>query len=264
MRRTATFSFVGAVLFGAVTMVVPQTAPILASAQDPPKACSRSLIFNFEAVHEERNREVPVWRIPEDSAFFFQDGMTIDADGAPNAYNPQNTGLDDLSNAGSPGDWGALAVDHDGAPYVQGRDDPYPGFYVSMTSLADRTKRDNDPTRYVDASKIPYIVLPHDVVVQTGARLGDFAAVFNVRNGRTSNAIFADIGTMGEGSVALADNLGLYSDARNGGTRGGIFYVVFSGSGNGKPRSNDEINERAASLLRDWGGPERMMSCSEN
>ena len=99
---------------------------------------------------------------------------------------------------------------------------------------------------------------------QTGARLGDFAVVLNVRNGKTSNAIFADVGTMGEGSVALADNLGLWSNAREGGTRRGIFYLVFSGSGNGKPRSIDEINEQAESLLRDWGGTERMLSCSAN
>ncbi len=123
---------------------------------------------------------------------------------------------------------------------------------------------ENDPARYVDASKIPYIVLPHEVPSRRARVLGTSPSVFNVRNGRMSNAIFADIGTMGEGSVALADNLGLYSDARNGGTRGGIFYLVFTGSGNGKPRSNDEINEQGASLLRDWGGPERMMSCSEN
>jgi len=234
------------------------------SAQDSPASCSRSLIFNFEATQADNVRQVPVWRMPDGSSFFFQDGMTIDADGAPNAYNPDNTGLDDLANAGFPGHWGALAVDHDGTPYIQGLDDPFPGYYVSTTSLSDRTKRSNDPRKYVDASKIPYIVLPHEVAAQTGARLGDFAVVFNVRNGKMSNAIFADVGTMGEGSVALADNLGLWSNAREGGTRRGISYLVFSGSGNGKPRSNDEINEQAASLLRDWGGTERMVSCSAN
>jgi Fungal chitosanase of glycosyl hydrolase group 75 len=263
--RRATLSFVaGALMFAAAATAGPATRPTLASGQDLPAACSRSLFLNFEANQADHIREVPVWRMPDSSVFFFEDGMLIDADGAPNAYNPQNTGLDDIANAGVPGDWEALAVDHDGLPYIQGPDDPFPGFYVSMTSLADRDKRSNDPTKYVDASKIPYIVLPREVVAQTGARLGDFAIVLNVRNGKMSKAIFADIGTMGEGSVALADKLGLWSDARDGGTRQGIFYLLFGGSGNGKPRSNDEINEQGENLLRDWGGPERVISCSKN
>jgi len=200
----------------------------------------------------------------EPQPFFFADGMTIDADGAPNAYNPQNTGLDDLANAGSPGNWGALAEDDTGEPYIQGPDDPFPGYYVSTTALSDRTKKPSDPNRYVDASKIPYIVLPSEVARGTGARLGDFAVVLNVRNGKQAGAIFADIGTMGEGSVALADHLGLWSNAREGGTRRGIFYLVFAGSGNGKPRSIEEINEQSAKLLQDWGGIERMTTCAAN
>jgi len=262
--RSAILFVVGSLFFGAAAIVCLSASATPASAQEPPAACSRSLIFNFEANQVDNLREVPVWRMPDSSAFFFEDGMTIDADGAPNAYNPDNTGLDDLANAGSPGHWGALAVDHDGMPFIQGLDDPFPGYYVSTTSLSDRSKKPSDPTKYVDASKIPFIVLPREVTVQTGARLGDFAVVLNVRNGKTSNAIFADVGTMGEGSVALADNLGLWSNAREGGTRRGIFYLVFTGSGNGKPRSNDEINEQAESLVRDWGGTERMLSCSAN
>jgi glycosyl hydrolase group 75 (putative chitosanase) len=262
-RATVLFVLAG-LLLGAAATVNPAAASALRGDDDSPAACSRSLIFNFEATQADNTREVPVWRIPDSSAFFFEDGMTIDADGAPNAYNPDNTGLDDLANAGSPGHWGALAVDHDGMPYIQGPDDPFPGYYVSTTSLSDRTRKPNDPRKYVDASKIPFIVLPHDVTTQTGARLGDFAVVLNVRNGKTSSAIFADIGTMGEGSVALADNLGLWSNAREGGTRRGILYLVFVGSGNGKPRSSDEINEQAEGLLRDWGGTERMVSCSAN
>jgi len=251
-------------LLGTAGIARPASIATGASAQDSPAACSRSLIFNYQATQVDNAREVPVWRMPDSSAFFFQDGMTIDADGAPNAYNPDNTGLDDLANAGSPGHWGALAVDHDGMPYIQGLDDPFPGYYVSTTSLSDRTKKPSDPRKYVDASKIAYIVLPPAVVAQTGARLGDFAIVLNLRNGKTSDAIFADVGTMGEGSVALADNLGLWSNAREGGTRRGIFYLIFGGSGNGKPRSNDEINDQAESLLRDWGGAERMITCSPN
>ena len=179
------------------------------------------------------------------------------ADGAPhNAYNAANTGLDDLSNAGEPGNWGGVIQDDDGNPYVQGANDPFPGFYVSCTALSDRRKGRTDPTRYVDASKIPYVVLPGGLARQAGARLGDLAIVFNLRNGKSSYAIFADIGTMGEGSVALARNLEIDEDARNGGAARGIRYVVFPGSGNGQPRALDEIYSEAEKQVQDFrGGP---------
>jgi Fungal chitosanase of glycosyl hydrolase group 75 len=254
---------VGTFAIGFASVAIPAVKQAGASS-DSPQGCPRSPLLNFQATLDGRTRVVSVWQEPEGSAFFFEDGMTIDADGAPNTYNPDNTGLDDLSMAGAPGHWEALAVDESGEPYIQGPDDPYPGYYVSMTALADRTKKPNDPKRYLDASKIPYIVLPREVIAQSGARLGDFTVVLNVRNGKISNAIFGDIGTMGEGSVALADRLGIWSDARNGGARGGIFYLVFAGSGNGKPRTNDEIEEQATGLLQAWGGTERLLSCSEN
>lgn len=178
--------------------------------------------------------------------------MSIDADGAPNAYSPDNAGIDDLQNAGEPGDWWALAVDSNGDPYVQGETDPFPGYYVSTTALWDRDKEARDPGRFVDASTIPYIVLPGSVARDTGARLGDFAMVFNRGNGKASYAIFADTGpSVGEGSVALAQKLGVRADARRGGARDNIVYVVFPGSGNGRPRSLDEISEETQKLLGD-------------
>ena len=204
---------------------------------------------------------VQLWRQREGSAFFFESSLYIDADGAPNAYHPDNIGLDDLSNAGTPGSWGGLA-DKDGVPYVQGPDDPFPGYYVSTTDLTDQTRAANDPARYVDASRIPYIVLPDDIETQTGAHSGDFAMVFNLQNGKSSPAIYADTGPpIGEGSIALAENLGLWSDARNGGTTRGILYVVFPGSGNGRPRPIEEINAEAEQLFQVWGGNEQLTAC---
>lgn len=148
-----------------------------------------------------------------------------DADGAPNAYNPENTELDDLKNAGEPGCWEGLVKNRNGNPFIRGPNDAYPGYYVSATALDDRTRPFNDPSRYVDASKIPYVVLPGNLAPELGARPKDFAAVFNLQNGRSSPAIFADDGPVdhiGEGSVALAENLGIRSDSRSGGTRRGI------------------------------------------
>jgi Fungal chitosanase of glycosyl hydrolase group 75 len=226
--------------------------------QDSQGACFGELLMNFEMRHDgEPERDIPIGRLSGSSAFFYESGMTIDADGAPNAYHPDNSGLDDLANAGTPGRWEGLAKDADGKPFIQGPDDPFPGYYVSATALADRSKPANDPTRYVDASRIPFVVLPGGMARQLGARPGDFATVFNQRNGKSSYAIFGDVGPydrIGEGSVALAENLGIRSDARNGGARRGILYLVFPGSGNGKPRTIEEINAEGQKLLQEWEG----------
>jgi hypothetical protein len=231
-----------------------------AEAQGSPERaqgeCSETLLLNFEMRHDgEVERDIPIGHLPGNPAFFYESGMTIDADGAPNAYHPDNSGIDDLGNAGAPGVWEGLAKDAHGEPFIQGPGDPFPGYYVSETALADRSKAINDPARYVDASKIPFMVLPGGLARELGARVGDFAMVLNERNGRSSYAIFADVGPtdrIGEGSVALAENLGIHSDARNGGTWRGILYIVFPGSGEGRPKSIEEINEHGQNLLRKW------------
>jgi hypothetical protein len=92
-------------------------------------------------------------------------------------------------------------------------------------------------------------VLPKDVADRVEARLGDFAFVMNLRNGKSSFAIYADIGTLGEGSVALADALGIPSDARHGGQSDGILYLLFAGSGNLRPRTIHEIQSEGEALL---------------
>ena len=193
-------------------------------------------------------------QLPDSQAFFFVSGMTVDADGAPTAYHPDDTGLDELVNAGVPAHWDGIVTDRAGDPWIQQGSDPSPGYFVRCTSLSDKTKELTDPARYVDASKIAYVVLPQDVADRRGVRLGDFAVVINLRNGKSSFAIYADIGTLGEGSIALAEALGIRSDARQGGESDGILYLWFPGSGNLRPRTIGEIqNEGEKSLLSHLG-----------
>jgi Fungal chitosanase of glycosyl hydrolase group 75 len=229
-------------------------------------ASTRSIQLAIVARDREgqHSREVPVWQSSDSRAFFFVSGMTIDADGAPNAYNPSDTGLDELANAGAPAHWEGIITDRDGNPLIQESSDPFPGYYISCTSLSDETKKFTDPTRYVDASKIPYVVLPHDVADHGGARLGDFAVVMNRRNGKSSFAIYADIGTLGEGSVALAEALEIRSDARDGGAVDGILYLLFPGSGNLRPRTIGEIQSEGEKLLFHWGGMDKLSACAES
>jgi len=233
--------------------------------QEPTKDCSSSEFFDFHVTHDDGPaHDVELYRQPESATFFFESSLSVDADGAPNAYHPDNIGLDDITNAGAPGSWSGVAADKSGELFIQGPGDPFPGYYVSVTDLSDRAKAANDPTRYVDASRIPYIVLPEGIEAQTGARPGDFAVVFNLQNGKRSPAIFADTGPedrIGEGSVALAESLGLWSDARSGGTTRGILYLVFSGSGNGTPRPIEEINAEVGKLFSAWGGNSQLTAC---
>ena len=207
--------------------------------------------------------KVPIWQFPNSDAFFFTSGMTIDADGAPNAYNPDDTGLDELANAGSPNSWNGIITDRQGNPLIQQASDPFPGYYISCTALADKTKEFSEPSRYVDATKIPYIALPEEIAQRGGARLGDFAFVLNLRNGKSSYAIYADIGTVGEGSVALAKTLGISANARDGGDSEGMFYMLFPGSGNMKPRTLGEIESEGEKLLSYLTGMRNVLSCSE-
>src|SRR5690348_319598 len=140
-------------------------------------AGSRLLDIVSRDRHNRHSRQVPVWQFPDSQDFFFVSGMTIDADGAPNAYNPNDTGLDELANAGAPGHWDGIITDRSGNALIQQERDPFPGYYISCTSLSDESKRFTDPTGYVNASKIPYVVLPKDVAERGGAKLGDFAVV---------------------------------------------------------------------------------------
>lgn len=206
-----------------------------------------------------------VWRIEGDGTFFFEAGMAIDADGAPDTYHPDDIGEDFLAYAGRPGNWGALVTDsgrRDGIPIIQGPGHPNPGYYISTTSLEDKTKPRDDPGRYVNSKDIPYIVLP--LGRRGGAKLGDFSVVVNRKNGKISYAIFADLGPknkIGEGSIAIARSLGINSNPKFGGVANGIVYVIFPGSGSGKPVPLPEINYRSEKIFKEWGGMEHLEAC---
>ena len=212
-------------------------------------------------------QNVPVYRFNNTDVVCFETGMKIDADGSPHAYNPQNTGLDDLKNAGKNGKWWGIETKNDkpeGEPVIQADTDATPGYYVSTTSLIDKSRNFKDPKRYVDAEKIPYFVLPPLVMNADDIIIGDIALIYNRKNDSLSFAIFADIGPLdkiGEGSFALANRLKINSDARKGGTDKGIIYLIFPHSGNRKPKTINEINDLGTRLFNNWGGIERFRKC---
>jgi hypothetical protein len=143
--------------------------------------------------------------------------MDVDVDGAPRAYGPPGSdALDSLRNAHMMGRRDAPVVGYlleDAPPHrpvVQGPRDPAPGYYVSQTAFEDESiENQRDPRRYVDATKISYVVLGQQAR-RMGARLGDFVAVYSKRTHRSAFGIVGDAGNPSgdEGSLHLLQALG--------------------------------------------------------
>lgn len=200
-------------------------------------------------------------RSPEDSgyAIIFKENMNIDADGSPRAYGPDNSGLDWTANGGKPGNWWAIVTDNgqkDGNPIIQRENDPFPGMYVCTTSLHDSTHNINDPLRYVNAEHVPYISLPLPVRQRAHISIGGFVWVFNTETGKSSYAIYADAGGnkgIGEGSMFLAESVGLKNNPKTGGgtDKNIIIYVVLPGTtfGQGYIPTSIQIQQRGLQLL---------------
>jgi hypothetical protein len=215
------------------------------------------------------------WRVFETTdqvAAVFRSKMAICADGAPRAYNKTDSlALDYLANAGRPGNWWALVTDSHGDPVIQGQNDPAPGYYVSTTALTNPGTTPATPAHYIDASTIPYVVLPaHRFANFTSIkplRLGDVGVAYNVANGTMAFAQFCDTGpagSLGEASIALADALGVNPNPKHGGvaTRQ-IVYVVFPGTGVGRGLNVSQINAAATTVFDTWGGLARLKSYAQ-
>ena len=214
-------------------------------------------------------------KFPDSNVYFYAtERMAIDADGAPNAYHPQDRGIDVLANAGFPnGGWkSVLVVDplDSTRPFVQS-DGPFAGFFVSKTTLQDSTRSEIDSRRYVDSTKVPYVVFPGKFHTLRGTgTMGDLAVVRNLRNDKVTAAIIADVGpknaALGEVSIRLAENLGGANvNPRTGAgmPKGPFLYVLFPKSRATPPwpLTSESIDRLATSALSAIGGWERVLAC---
>ncbi|MEP4889610.1 MAG: hypothetical protein ABJV04_06255 [Aliiglaciecola sp.] len=229
----------------------------------------------FEPWQEYKQQQL--LRNPTKSAFLFQtEHKAIDADGAPNAYHPENTGLDNYLNAGYPNSnwWNSVLVEDPSdptKPYVQKEGD-FAGYFISKTSLFDKSRADLDVSRYVDATKIPYLVYPGKFYNKKGTgRLGDIGVAFNLKSGEHSAFVVADVGpknaSLGEMSMALAEGLGGNNvNPRNGAgaPKGDILYVLFPFSSRSYswPLELDEIHKIGEELVGSIGGTASIMACA--
>lgn len=238
--------------------------------------------FQREGIAEELRMKVwkkygktRLFSIAESRAYcYVTDFMTIDADGAPNAYHPENTGLDHLRHAGYPGTswWKTVLVTDPGNPdrpfvMASGR---YSGYYLSMTALKDPARPVTDPARYVDASRVPYVVFPVTFSALNGVgSLGDIGIAVNLSTGESSPFVVGDLGPrnhpLGEVSIRLAERLGGREVSARTGPKeplGEILYIVFPGSGERYPwpQSPKNVERIALELLASIGGAEAVLA----
>lgn len=157
--------------------------------------------------------------------------MDVDADGSPNAYNPQNTGLDYNQNAkDEQGRWVGIALDINGNPFIQDSNDPSPGYYVSTTSYQLSQYHVSSPDRYLNAETIPYLVLPATIIEAVPEIcLGSSFYATNLQNEKFVNGIVGDAGPsdkFGEASMFTCSKLGLDSNPKDGGTDDKIIKIT--------------------------------------
>ncbi len=125
-----------------------------------------------------------------------------------------------------------MDIDSDGSPRAR---------QIDPTGQTRTSMRYTDG-RSVNAEVVPYMVLPGGQYEQFGIKLGDMCLVRNRENGKMAVAVFADVGPRqkrGEGSMALASELGLNPSPTRGGTsKPNIEYLVLPGTG--YPAKNQE------------------------
>jgi len=233
-------------------------------------------------------RDTNLYKHPSVSAYLFKTAyVKVDADGAPNAYHPDDLklncikgvgfkGLDCPANAGYPNQsWWPSALYPDPynptRAYIQQPPSPYAGFFVSQTSLFDGAKAKNDPARYVDSRTVPYLVFPGKFNSMSGTGLmGDFGYALNIMTGKASPFIVAEVGPpnaeFGEMSIALATELGGKDPNPRtgaGAPQGKTIYVVFPRSRNASawPLTNAQIAANAERLLENIGGLAVVEAC---
>ena len=210
-------------------------------------------------------------------AYVYRSGMSIDLDGAPNAYAPDGKGLhplDKLTNAYSVKDgkkqWYGVYTDKNGNPVTQPS-----GYYVTSTSLGYTQYSRRDQRRYIDATTVPYFVMPSptELLPTLGfpdVGLGDLAYVYAEDKEQGAAAIYADWNRkVGEASLATALAIG-HSEATPSGVtlpRGSsprmFLYVVFPRSGTGEPLDQADIAQRVANLLPQLHGIDQVQACLE-
>jgi len=223
--------------------------------------------MNIDFKPAEIFRGTRIFRQADNLAYAYETtNKPVDADGAPNAYHPDDIGLDLLANAGYPHtNWWKDVLVQDpndpSKPFAQ-TSGHFEGYFVAMTSLRSPTGDKTDPETYVDATRFPYVVIPSGFEhLPNVARAGDVGFATHLASGMTTTFIVGDSGggsgaKLGEGSIALFVSLGGQApNPRNGAgvPPGKIQYIIFPNSRKAVPkiwpRANQDIHDQAMDLI---------------
>lgn len=170
-----------------------------------------------------------------DGAWVIAAGFAIDCDGSPRCYGPNDSGLDYTANGG-PADapYGYELNPITGKPFIQGFDAPTyseatRGMYVSATTYQRRDYPPNDCRRYLNSEEVLFGVVPgHFRKHVKGIVIG--CKMIVRYKGVEVVAVGGDVGPRwGEGSIALANALGVPSNARHGGVGSGVEWRTYPG-----------------------------------
>jgi hypothetical protein len=104
------------------------------------------------------------------------------------------------------------------------------GYYVSTTGLRDKSKEAWDPNSYLDASTIPYSVLP----ALTHVGMGDYGLIIRNKTGASTPYVCADSSGAKHGSHKLGECSGAIYLAMGKENEGDFSFIVFPQSGTGK------------------------------
>ncbi len=145
---------------------------------------------------------------------------------------------------------GKLVKTEDGL-YMRAKFDVDADGHPDARKIDPRNGNPNTTLRYaegngsVNADAVPYVVLPKGQFKEHGVKVGDLAIVRNKENGALTVAVFGDVGPRhkrGEGSMALARELGLNPSPTHGGTQSrNIEYLAIPGSGGDKARNQTDL-----------------------
>src|SRR5262249_39109777 len=187
------------------------------------------------------------------------------------AYHPDDIGLDFLANAGYPRTtwWKDVLVADPKQPSKAYRqpEGKFAGFFLAMTSLRNPNGDHLDAATYVDATQVPYVVLPTGFgKLPHVASQGDVGLATHLPSGKTTAFIVGDSGggngaKLGEGSIALFVALGGENPNPKNGSgvpAGTIQYIIFPGSRKAGaaiwPRTNQDIHDQVTQLIANTPG----------
>ena len=251
----------------------------------------------------------PPWK-RGDAVLFRTPKLNVDADGASNSYLVNGKGLSYTcdgvvaiengkrvtpkidkqhwqekcraawAKAVASGDYKDVAIfgfltDKKGIPILQGVGDPLPGSaYISSTSVVVPGAPDRSQRRYVDATRIPYVVLPLSFQKAWGVKSSSLAITYRPKSGKYAFAVFGDEGDLGEASVRLHQDLGNDPmQSKEGVQRAkariedSVLTVIFP-SRVSTPRADAEawvvdIKTQGAQALTDFGGEAMLAACAK-